>query len=248
MPKPFVWVALDGLTANDNEALSLARHLSESVEGDFGFKVNADWIMKVGFNANPLSLLPKRPIFVDLKLWLGARTMTEILCMVDDAGAAATNMHALAGHSNPTLRDPRALGELTKTITNFRRLRPQSTLRLYAVTVLTHYGSVYCEREFGRRMPEEVLHLVHEARNAGVDGVIMPGTQLATIDAAGMGNILKVFPGTRWGSYADERHEQEIHPAAVRGRDDIELVCGSPITKSGKNPLKALLELFSMIT
>lgn len=248
MRKPFIWVALDGLGENQDTHLNLAHHVSECVQEDFGFKVNADWIMQVGFNAKPLKLLPSRPVFVDLKLMLGARTMTEILCMAADAGATATNIHALAGSTNPTPLNPAMLGECAKTIKRFRKLRPQSPMRVYGVTVLTHYGDAYCEREYGRNVSAEVLHLAREAVSAGVDGIIMPGTQLATIDNANMGSVLKIFPGCRWERFSDDRHEQEIHPSSVRGRDDVELVCGSPITKSEHDPVEVLSELFGLVS
>lgn len=248
MGKPFVWVALDELRTNERKALMLAKMLDAEVEGQFGFKVNADWIYERGFANSPLVLLPKRPIFLDLKQWFGARTMSEILDMCWSSGATATNIHALAGALNPSAGKPAQKGELTKAIELFRNRHPGTDMRIYTVSILTHYGDAYVRRHFGRSLAEEISILAEETLAADADGIIMPGTQLAQADSIlGLTDFRKIFPGTRWEEFADDRHEQEIHPTAVCGRADVELVCGSPIWKS-KDPagaLKTLLHLLS---
>lgn len=247
MAKPFVWVALDALSTDQTATLRMARRLNEEVPGNWGFKVNGDWIYLRGFENKPLKLLPDRPIFIDLKQWFGARTMTEVLLMADDSGATATNIHALAGALNPSGDYPLRKGELAKSIDSFKRRQPGSAMRIYAVAILTHYGDAYVQRHFRRSLPEELTILAEDAALAGAHGIIMPGTQLAHADSLlCLDGMLKVIPGSRWESFADERHEHEIHPAAVRDRGDVELVCGSPITKSS-DPVGQLKELLSLV-
>lgn len=248
MGRPFIWVALDGLSENEDKALSLVRELDRSVSGHWGIKVNADWIYWKGFEQRPLKKLPDRPVFVDLKQWFGARTMTKNLEMVSDAGATATNIYSLAGALNPTESDLGGPGEFTKALKRFRKLRPDSKMRIYGVSILTHYGTHYVRRHFGRTMEEELTVLAEDTRDAGAEGIIMPGSYLAHADQLPcLGELLKVFPGTRWDEFKDTRHEQEIHPSMVRGRDDVELVCGSPVCKS-PDPVFALRTLLSFVS
>lgn len=246
---PFCWVALDGLLQTERETLSLARKLDQKVpENGWGFKVNADWIYSVGFKNAPLVQLPGRPVFIDLKQWFGARTMSEILEMCWAAGATATNIYALAGARNPSDEHPTKKGELARAINTFRTSHPRSDMRIYTVSILTHYGEAYVRCHFGRSLAEEITILAQETRDAGASGFIMPGTQLRHADTLHcLDGLLKVIPGSRWENFSDDRHEQEMHPAAVCGRADVELVCGSPITKSA-DPVGQLKSLLSLVT
>lgn len=247
MVSPLVWVALDGLKKDERATLKLAHTLDTEVDGNFGFKVNADWIYHKGFAQSPLKALPKRPVFLDLKQWFGARTMTEILDMCWSSGAMATNIYALAGALNPEEGNPQQKGELTKAIASFRTAHPRSDMHIYAVSILTHYGEAYVRRHFGRSLSEELSILAEETLAADADGIIMPGTHLGLADSiAGLERIPKIFPGTRWEDFADDRHAQEVHPSVVRRRDDVELVCGSPIYKS-KDPVESLRTLLNLV-
>ena len=41
---PFLWVALDGLSQNEEETVDLAFTFDREVSGNYGFKVNLDYV------------------------------------------------------------------------------------------------------------------------------------------------------------------------------------------------------------
>src|SRR3989338_2734927 len=92
---PFLWVALDGLSENESLTLDIADELVK-VEGDFGFKVNHDLILKHGAK-DARAILPDCQAFADVKMWNGAKTMSRTFDVLYKAGFDATNVYALAG-------------------------------------------------------------------------------------------------------------------------------------------------------
>lgn len=226
---PFLWVALDGLARDTVRTLGIAKELN-AVPGNFGFKVNLDYFLRYGVRALREHPLHTRPIFADLKMWNGARTMAQAFCDMHQAGVTAVNAHALAGGFAGSG------DELKRAIDSFKNAFPDSQTRIYGVTILSHYDDGFTQRQFGKDFFEEVRRLAIESGAAGVDGVIAPGTCLHVI-----GNLprLKVLTGIRPSGYQDGRHKQEITPEEVAGLPGIEVVCGSPITKAD-DPVNAL--------
>lgn len=230
---PRLWVALDGLTSNQSGTLATAHQLHAEVQGEFGFKVNLDAVLRLGAPTLMLAL-PRRPIFVDLKMWNGARTMSQVLVDLDRAGVFATNIYALAGGVED------AGNELTKAIRLFHKdAGADAALRIYAVTILTHYTDAYTQRRWGKSVVELVPELAKEGMEAGADGVIVPGTTLDVLDST----ICKVVPGLRPENWEDDgRHEHTYQPHEVAGRLDVEAVCGGPIM-GNPDPVSALRKL-----
>ena len=97
--KPFLFVALDGLAGKEKETMEVAERLSD-VEGPFGFKVNLDYLLKRGLEGLASSLREvlqlDRPVFTDLKMWNGTRTMRSAIEMLVDNGVDYLNVYALA--------------------------------------------------------------------------------------------------------------------------------------------------------
>ena len=75
---PFLWVALDGLLQHEEETVDLAFTFDREVSGNYGFKVNLDYVLKRGLGQARTSL-PDRPAFVDLEMWHEASTMTRVI-------------------------------------------------------------------------------------------------------------------------------------------------------------------------
>ena len=228
---PRLWVALDGLTTKQSETIAKANQLHKEVEGDYGFKINLDFVLQSGIE-EAIALLPRRPIFVDLKMWNGARTMAQVFCDLNHAGVFATNAYAFAGD------------ELAKAIRVFReKTQGRSALRIYAVTILTHYNDVYTMRLWVKILRELVPELVSEGIKAGADGVIVPGTTLRVLGP----EVCKIMPGLRPAWYhRDDRHEQEYTPEDIVGRLDVEAVCGGPIMNND-DPVAALRRILREI-
>ena len=227
--RPFLFVALDGLTRKEKETLEIANKLSNVNNENFGFKINLDYLLNKGLeNAiNPIKKLG-RPIFADLKMWNGGRTMSSVIENLFILEVDYMNVYALADDLLPE-----AIKITTKAKT-----------KVLGLTVLTHFDDAYCQKHFKRSLSETVRHFAEVAIDVGCHGIILPGTVLdAVSDITG---IIKVVPGVRPVWYGDKRHKEEIEPwLAVKKGADI-LVCGSPIMKS-VNPVEALERILSQM-
>ena len=212
----------------------------DQVDGNFGFKVNHDWVLKRGLRS-ARKALPDRPAFFDDKMWNGASTMTRTFLNVHQAGFDLMNAYALAGGSGAEKKEGL---ELRKSISEFRkRVGKGKRMHIYAVTILTHYGDDYCIRHFGAPQSVIVRKLAEESIAARADGIIAPGTSLSVLDDL---PTLICFPGVRPIWYADDRHEREIRPEEIAGREDLEAVCGSPIMTID-DPVDGLKKILSAL-
>ena len=225
MSKPIVFVALDGLATERAKTLKTAEDLCKAEGGDYGFKVNLDALVDVEMGLReilaPIQVL-NRPIFADLKVFNGIRTMASLFAKLAALGVQYTNVWALA----ETLL-PKAIKAVEGTQT-----------KILGLSVLTHYDEAYCQRHFGRDFPSTVRHFAQVAVENGCHGIILPGTQLSAVQDL---DTFKVVPGVRPTWYHDDRHseEAEITPGQAVADGADALVCGSPIMKWA-DPLEAL--------
>ncbi|MFY9736004.1 MAG: hypothetical protein WAL02_12845, partial [Rhodoplanes sp.] len=166
---PFLWVALDGLSQNEEETVDLAFTFDREVSGNYGFKVNLDYVLKRGLGKARTSL-PARPAFVDLEMWHEASTMRRVFEECHHAGFAAVSAYALGG--GRTVEEEGA--ELKSAIASFKDVVGTTGLQIYAMTVPTHYADRYCRRHFGKSIHLQVRAMCLEASEAAADGVIMP--------------------------------------------------------------------------
>ena len=218
LPKFFV--------ANDASDLKEAIDKTELISGaseDYGIKLNLDLVLK---DINIISKITKfsgKPIFVDMKMWNGKRTMNEAIKAIADQGAAMVNVWAQADSM------------LEKAVDTAKK----AGLTILGVTVSTHYDDDYCNKFFGRPMDKIVRLLAETALEWGCDGYILPGTCLdAVVDLNG----LKFNPAVRPHWYGDKAvnfQKQIMEPgyAFKKGADIVS--CGSPVFKS-QDPKRAL--------
>lgn len=220
MNQPFLFVALDGLKKKTRETLTIAEQLLK-VEGDFGFKVNLDYLLQKGIKAAVAGIRQfGKPIFTDLKMWNGKRTMASVAEDLVGAGVDYLNVYALAD-DQLSIAFQIANGSKTKIL---------------GLTVLTHYTEGYCQKHFRRSLAETVRHFAEVALDAGCHGIILPGTALEVVHDL---KTIKVVPGVRPKWYEDSRHEQVTEPREAVEKGANILVCGSPIMKSS-NKIEAL--------
>lgn len=221
--KPLLFVALDW---KDKEKIwEMAEKLSE-VKGNFGFKVNLDFLVKpYRTSLKPLKKAFEKPIFADMKMGNGKRTMISAIESLSKEEADFTNIYALMEQ------------EMQRTIETVK----DNGVKILGLTVLTHFDNRYCQRIFRRSLPETVRMLSEISVEAGCDGIIVPGTTLEIVEDI---EILKVVSGIRPLWYRDTRHEQKITPmkAIALGADII--IVGSPITKA-KDPCEKLERILS---
>lgn len=226
MKYPFLFVALDYKTPE--EAINTARQL-DLVQGSFGFKVNAN----IWFNWPPKRIVDlikgksARPIFADIKAFLGKRTMSWLAEDFAAIGVDFINIHLRAGEE--------AVKEVKQTLAG-------SMTKLLGLTVPTHYDDEYCLADCRRPLLSEVSRLAVVANAACCDGIILPGP---TLRPTGIGvdhtyrDMLKVVPGIRiegLPGFDDKRHADPMTPKKATEDGANILVCGTPITKSEDKP------------
>lgn len=219
-----LFVALDGLLKDELTNIETATLMDGEVEGNFGFKVNLDWLLCRGLNGLR-ARMGNRPFFADTKTWNGKRTMTDIAKMLVDAGVDYFNAWVQADDQ---------LDDAVKAVKG-------SYTKILGVTVLTHYNDAWCRKYFGRGLQETVEFLTKEAKERGLHGVILPGTCLHGVRGI---DLIKAVPGIRMEEFKDDRHQQEVTPEfAVRNGAKI-IVCGSPIMKVA-NKVSALRQILA---
>ena len=229
MSERLLYVALDHNEQSGN--LSLAKQLAE-VGGQFGYKINADHYSLWGLPYVKELQRHGRPIFVDLKLNNGPRTMTRILAPLAETGVNHSNVWALAERL------------ITPTVEALRQIEG-SQLKVLGVTVTSRFDEESCQRHFGRSLDATVKHFTEVALDVGCDGVILPGTCLDAIrDIETVKLVSGVRPLGLGGDSAQQREVITPQQAIINGANI--LVCGSPIYKS-PDPVQALRTVLSQI-
>ncbi len=238
MKKPLVYVALDYNTQREN--IVFAEELEEKVSKEgYGFKINLDSVLG---NFEPGNLTPncmtkiiqsfEKPVFVDLKMWNGGRTMQNITKGCADLGVDIINMYVHAGENF----FKKVLEKLEGTET-----------KLFGLTVLTHYTDEDTQKLYGCSFTEAVAKFARLADNYKAEGIIVPGTQLNTVKR--FTKLKKLVPAIRPEWYEDKKdnaQEQIVTPTeAVEGGADY-LVIGSPIRNS-PDPAEALEKILEEV-
>jgi len=224
-----LFVALDSESQRKN--IENAQYLAENVQGDYGFKINLDSVADFSSSAlKPYSLVrsvqeTKKPVFVDMKMWNGGRTMSKIAkqCAVF-LGVDIINMYPHVGKKFYE----RVLSELEGSKT-----------RLFGLTILTHYTDADTQRLYGKNLRDIVRMFTEMNVEYGAHGIILPGTALDVVKDI---DIPKLVPAVRPTWYGDKKaneQEQTVTPEEAFENGAEIVVCGSPIFKSD-NPSLAL--------
>lgn len=224
---PSFFLAVD--TSNKYQAESSLESLY-GIDKDFGIKLNLDLILSDIMVISRIKKRWNRPIFVDLKLWNGRRTMREVVKMVAVIGASVISIHALTADL------------MVDAVEEAHR----NNMCVLANTILTHYDDKYCKVFFGMCLDTVVYKLAREALHRKCDGYILPGTKLNSLKDLGG---IKFCPAVRPSWFGDKLvnwQKQIITPseALKKGADIVS--CGSPVFKS-KNPSEALEKILEEI-
>lgn len=226
--KPFLFVAPDDIATEEKKTLAILKNLAAQDDLEFGIKLNLDYLLN---RTKSLETVIKkiqafkRPIFADIKMWNGTRTMKSVFQTFVDLEVEYVNVYALADDLLPEAI------EITKG----------TNTKVLGLTVLTHFSNGYCLRTFRRTLPETVRYFSEVAVYRGCHGIILPGTTLNDVKDI---VTIKVVPGVRPEGYKDDRHEEEVTPKeAIKNGADI-LVVGGPIMKSAA-PASSLEKILS---
>ena len=231
MKKPFLFVGLD--YEDTYEVARFAEELAEVDRDDFGFKLNLDFYINCALqgDSEPLARVAEleKPMFADLKMWNGARTMSSIAKgLINTNGANYLNVYALAGKD--------FLKKVVDSVSG-------TDLKILAVTVLTHYNEDYCKEMRGCSFREAVRKDAKTAYDAGCrgdHGIILPGNMLEEVADLEMQKLVPAVRPSFYGKTGDNYQEQETYVKdAVRDGATL-IVCSSPIRKS-ENRKEALI-------
>lgn len=215
MAEKLLYVGLDQSDLGQNRELAQELATAPDVEGAFGFKINQDDAF-IGGPAYIASIVDfGKPVFVDLKMNNGPRTMSRTIRSLADLGVEHTNIWAHA-ESN-----------LQKTMDQIADVEDRPGI--LAVTFYTRWKEEYARKHHNMSLEDLIAHMAHVGIENGADGVILPGNMLHAV--AGL-DVVKLNPAVRMeGEVTDSKQEQTSTPfgATVAGSDI--LVVGSPIYK-----------------
>ena len=169
-------------------------------------------------------------IFLDLKLHDIPNTVKKAMAVLSKLDVDMVNLHA-AGTSAMM---EAALEGLT---------RPDGTRPLLiAVTQLTSTDEERMHRELliGESLPETVLHYAHNAKKAGLDGVVCSPLEAAAVHERCGREFVTVTPGVRFSDSAKDDQARIMTPAQAKTVGSDYIVVGRPITQAA-DPVEAYL-------
>ncbi len=226
--KPFLFVGLD--YEEIYQVAEFAEELASVDRDDFGFKLNLDFYIRCALfgDTKPLARVAglEKPMFADLKMWNGARTMSSVAeGLKVTHGANYFNVYALAGED--------FLKKIVNSVSG-------ADMKVLGITVLTHYNEDYCREMRGSSFKEAVRKDAETSYKAGCHGIILPGNMLEEVADLEMQKLVPAVRPSWYGKTGDNYQEQETYVKdAVNDGADL-LVCSSPIRKS-KDRKEALI-------
>ncbi|HPF87535.1 MAG TPA: orotidine-5'-phosphate decarboxylase [Candidatus Limiplasma sp.] len=161
-------------------------------------------------------------IFLDLKLHDIPNTVKRTMRVLSNLGVDMTNLHA-AG-TIPMMQA--ALEGLTRA----DGTRPL----LIAVTQLTSTNETQLHEELliPASMPDTVTKYAHNAKTAGLDGVVCSPLEAALVKQACGQDFQTVTPGIRFAGSAADDQQRVMTPAKARLSGSDYIVVGRPITQA----------------
>lgn len=226
-----LYIALDSNDRDKNGSLSwdLSRVIDTQTgePTNSGYKINLDHYIKWGVSYVNYIQEDGCPVFVDLKMYNGPRTMVQIARELAEQNVRHINVWASADR---LIKPVAAALEDTNT-------------ELLGVTVPTHADEEYCQRHYRRSLKDAVRFLAEVSLENGCHGIILPGT---TLDVVSDLKCPKVVPGIRPAWFEDTKanyQEQTVTPTEAIQNGATILVCGTPILKN-PNPLEAMINIY----
>ena len=218
---PRIVIALDFPSAD--EALAMAMRIDP---GRCRVKVGMELFTATG--PAILEELHRRgfEVFLDLKLHDIPNAVAGACRAVASCGVWMVNVHASGG---------RRMMEAARNAVGDSDGRPL----VIAVTVPTSMERTdLAETGVAEELPEQVRSLARLARDCGLDGIVCSAADLRHLHEHIDAGFLRVTPGIRLGSDADDQRRVTTPGAAVRAGADY-LVIGRPIIRAPE-PMTAL--------
>ena len=206
-----VFVALD--TPDLDRARTLAQRVRTHVGG---LKLGLEFFAAHGQPGVREMAAVGLPIFLDLKLHDIPNTVAKAVQALGPLAPAVLTVHASGGRA--MLEDAKAAA-------------PSGT-KVVAVTMLTSLDAAdLAATGVGGTAHDQVLRLAALSQEAGIDGIVCSGAEVAAAKAAWPGGFF-VVPGVRpaGGSVGDQKRVVTPHAAVDAGASI--LVIGRPITQA----------------
>jgi orotidine-5'-phosphate decarboxylase len=166
------------------------------------------------------------PIFLDLKLHDIPNTVAKAVQALAPLQPAILTVHAAGGH---------------EMLWQAKRAAPAGT-KVVAVTLLTSLDAGDLSDLGIERSPaDQVARLAWMARDAGVDGIVCSGAEVAEARAAWNDGFF-VVPGIRPAGAAIGDQKRVVTPAQALADGASVLVVGRPIT-AAPDPRQAIMEI-----
>ena len=216
-----IFVAID--TQDVHRAAAIARDVSGVAAG---VKLGLEFFCAHGHEGVLRIAEHETPIFLDLKLHDIPNTVAKAVQAVASLEPAILTVHAAGGHAMMAAAKAAA---------------PPAT-KVVAVTVLTSLDKDDLARVGVDRSPaSQVKRLTALAQEAGLDGIVCSGAEVASAREAWPGGFL-VVPGVRpaGGDVADQK--RVVTPRQALNDGASILVIGRPITAAA-NPAHAIAEI-----
>ena len=207
-------VALDFATPREAEALVTT--LGDSVSF---YKIGLELAYGGGLPFARDLIKDGKQVFLDLKLHDIAATVSRACAQVAGLGAKFLTIHAY-----PQTMRAAKLGAAG------------SSLRLLGVTALTSYDDRdLADAGYAYGIADLVARRVVQAREAGLDGLILSAQEVGAVRARFGRDIILVTPGIRPAGVAAADQKRTMTPAAAIAAGADYLVVGRPVTQA-KNP------------
>ncbi|HEY4848345.1 MAG TPA: orotidine-5'-phosphate decarboxylase [Methylocella sp.] len=218
-------VALDFATPREAEALVAT--LGDSV----GFyKIGLELAYGGGLPYAQDLINDGKQVFLDLKLHDIAATVSRACAQVASLGAKFLTIHAYP-----------------QTMKAAKSAAAGSSLRLLGVTVLTSYDDRdLVDAGYAYGVADLVARRVVQAREAGLDGLILSAQEVGAVRARFGRDMILVTPGIRPAGADASDQKRTMTPAAAIAAGADYLVVGRPVVQA-KNPRSAAEAIISEI-
>ncbi len=203
--------------AIDTPDLDRARHLASQVRHHVGgLKLGLEFFCANGHHGVLEMAKTGLPIFLDLKLHDIPNTVAKAIQALHMLEPAILTVHAAGG---------RAMLEEAKAAAG-------ANTKVVAVTVLTSLdGSDLSDIGVSRKAAEQVEHLTDLAREAGLDGIVCSGEEVALAKARWSSGFF-VVPGVRPAGGVIGDQKRIVTPRQAMDAGASVLVIGRPITQA----------------
>ncbi len=210
-------VALDFATSREAEALVTT--LGDSVSF---YKIGLELTCGGGLPFAQDLIKDGKQVFLDLKLHDIATTVSRTCAQIAGLGARFLTVHAYP-----------------QTMKAAKSAAAGSSLRLLGVTVLTSYDDHdLADAGYAYGVADLVARRAAQAREAGLDGLILSAGEAPAIRASLGRKMILVTPGIRPAGASAADQKRTMTPAAAIAAGADYLVVGRPVAQA-KNPREA---------